>query len=1159
MNSYIQKLFPFVDMGNFIKNTTEAVSVDNIYCPVEFDISNEDGVITKTQLRPFNSYKIVPCDIIVIDEPDSVLKSIKEGVYGNSVQLNITEMDYTDIASRIEVMNDIACVKMNQGYMNQDIISDIFINSASNGFKITQDMLPDTKIGAEKVISFKEWVESTNKDINESSDSYKDLLGDLKSNGGLTSSSNKKVDSVYEWLDAYFALPENSTGKARSEVPLLIGPTGVFKSSTIKQLCKKYGYRLVDFRAAFTSRLDYSGLYQMGSVDDQLYSYSCPMEELVTCSDGFREYCKRAYDKISKILQDGYTINDKTSNGVTSEGSQEPLTDEQREKLESLLSKYKEYMKPVCLFVDEITRVKDSGVNGVLTEMLNQKRFNSMPMKACKFVAATNANLKSRTDQRHNDMMDELDEMYDVNDDLDIAFSNRFIPLLVRPEDVQDRWFEWAKSQDKTSKDGNSKVSNIHEIIVEYLTTDGYDQVYNDAPILDAIEKGLTDNETKSQPFPNYRTWEMMSNYLYTVDEDYEYALKDVTSEKDKNDIKKVYRPKVIKGLISNTSGEKFIQFLRQKGYISIEESLGKEVDDEYSDFLQTSLDAGVPALMVGPSSIGKTSRVSQYMQKQKERTGLEPLLINIDLAAKDAVDLMGMPAKVSLVDYIAGKDLDELGLSGVRKELSDTVKSVQSEDIYGLSDYLTVRSPDLDVKNALIKAKQEGREVIFFFDECNRVKSSTVLSSMFEVVSDARYAGVDFGDMKDKVKVIAACNMSHSEMEDTDTDYSEAGSIDPALAARFSVFWKKNYDEKDVKSWIAYMENELAKGNIDGTLLNFFKSLPIEECIKIIASVEKRQLAYAEPSTRSMTQLSRDIKSMRGVSGSSDTKLYYGKLLFDDLLRNEFGVLYETAGDEVDVANKLIKLIDELMDGRDTWDALLSGDTITVNERTLSAEDVLDNIQACADDIKKIISGPITSDQRQELQDLESFALIMLQYCNDMDDNISQKRRAFFEQYIGEDFTNKFLPYFNENFGSENDVEITIEMLSDKSLDKPFFKKLRAKSAGLTEEQYEDTIIKLMKEFLDTHGTSLQPEVYAAFLNAAKNSLASGDSMDRILNNVTLELDPLFEKAEQVGDAWIADMLISSGVSLQDIDSVRTLLNNSISTDTSNSRATLL
>ena len=194
MNSYIQQLFPFVDMGDFIKNTTEVVDAQSIYCPVEFEISKDTNVVTKSQLRPFNSYKIDPCGMIVVDEQDSILKEIKSGVYGDSIKLNITEMDYTGIASRIEVMDNLASVKINKGYMSQDIMSDIFINSATNGFNITQDMIPDVKILPEKKVSFKEWIESSN-NVNESADAYKDLLGDLKNTGTLNTADAYFISS----------------------------------------------------------------------------------------------------------------------------------------------------------------------------------------------------------------------------------------------------------------------------------------------------------------------------------------------------------------------------------------------------------------------------------------------------------------------------------------------------------------------------------------------------------------------------------------------------------------------------------------------------------------------------------------------------------------------------------------------------------------------------------------------------------------------------------------------------------------------------------------------------------------------------------------------------------------------------------------------------
>lgn len=1143
MVSYIERLFPFLGESDFIKNSDEMINTENLYCPISFSREGENSnqgsnvSVNVKQKRSFRACRVFPCNVTVIDEPEHVIKKIMSGFYGPAPKFMVTEYDYTDVASRIEVSDNLAYMYINTGYKQQEVESDIMINSASNGMEVEAEFLSDINIQpTESSISMKSWLEGFSDEvIMESADAFNDLLNDVASGKDLKVQNKDNQDSVYKWLDSYFALPEGKSAKSggREVVPLLIGPTGVFKSATVKELCKKYDYRLVDFRVAFTSRLDYSGLFQMGEVDGKKYSYACPMEEIVTCSDGFREYCRRAYDKVSQILQDGYMVKNRNSDGTSTEGDKEILSDEQRDNLENILAKYKEYMKTPVLFLDEITRCKDAGVEGLLTEMLNQKRFNNMSLSGCKFVAATNLNLKSRTNMRHNEMMDELDEMYDVNTDLDVAYANRFLPLRVQPEDVQDRWFSWATSEKVTPI---KTIQHIHPIIIEYLQGPGKNMVYNDTPVLDALEQGLTDNETKSQSYPNYRTWEMVSDYLYSVDDEYNLDVK------DDSDAVRMYRTTILNGLLSSWGASPFIAFLIKKGYKEYQQVKG-EVNDEYSDFLSSSLDAGVPALMIGPSSIGKTSRVKAYIKKEKLKTGLEPVMINIDLSSKDVVDLMGMPSKISLVDYVSGGDFKAKGLESLGKELGDIVKSVCKDQSYGISDTLTVRAPDKSVKDSLEKAKREGREVVFFFDECNRVKNSSVLSSIFEVTSDARYGGVDFSDMKDKVKVIAACNMAHSEMGD-EGDYGSAGAIDPALAARFSVFWKKHYDAKDVKSWIDFMEQEKSEGKIDGTILEYFKNLDVDKAIEIISSVEKRQLAYAEPSTRNLHQLSMDIKSMRGTANSKDAKLFYGKLLFDDMTRTELGDIYDSMSSsqhtDVDVANKIVKLGKELLNSKDIWEPLVANKKIQINGRELSAGDLLDNLEMCATEMGNMVVKPLTSDDKKKLRTYNKLALDLLQACNDLDDETSQSREAMFEQYVGEGFAKEFTPYFNENFGSEEDEEITIEMLTDSKLVRPFFRKYRAVRAGMLEEAYEDSILDLMKEFIQVHGNAISDQACAEFISGAKVSLASPDGMSRILKKTDSSVDPLFVKAEKVGDSWILDMLQSTQVSREDIDAVR-------------------
>jgi hypothetical protein len=628
----------------------------------------------------------------------------------------------------------------------------------------------------------------------------------------------------------------------------------------------------------------------------------------------------------------------------------------------------------------------------------------------------------------------------------------------------------------------------------------------------------------------------MLSDYLYKVDRDCEL------DRKEDPNAAPLFKRTIVDGLISKWGADRFLPFLEMKGYKNYESSKG-EIEDEFTDFLSTSLDAGVPALMIGPSSMGKTTRVKSYIRKQKERTGLEPILINVDLSSKDVVDLMGMPSKTSIVDYVAGdlSDIPEVG-----RELSSIVDGITKDSKFGLSDILTVRSPDKSMKDLLVKAKNEGREIVFMFDECNRVKNTSVLSAMFEVVSDMRFGGVDFSDMKDKVKVVAACNMAHSEMSD-EGDYSSAGAIDPALAARFSVFWKKHYDEKDVKSWITYMEGEKEEGKIDGTVLEYFKNLEPEKAIEIISSVEKRQLAYAEPSTRNLHQLSMDIKSMRGKAASDDSKLFYGKLLFDDMTRGEFGDIYDAISsstmNDVDVSNKVIKLTRELLDERDVWDSQIANRKVTINGRELTATDLMDNLQKCETELSKLVVTPLDADGTRRLKALNKLAVDLLRACNDLDDATSQAREAIFETYVGEGFAREFTPYFNENFGSGDDSEITIEMLSDKSLVKPFFRKYRSSRSGMLEEKYEDSMLDLMKEFMQVHGKSLKPDVYAAFIDGINTSLASADGMERILKKTDNSVDDLFVEAEKVGDAWILSMLATTRITQNDIDFVRSKL----------------
>lgn len=1163
----INNFFPFIDRADFVRNIRE---VHNISEFLGFEVTKTDfDVDTKGDSHVLKAYRVLPSNTLFLMEVPSVVKDVFNGIYGQEVTVDIIELDYQGISNSIncEEVNDSLCATLycNGGFDSENIITDTFINACGNGIEVPYDVAKDFLILEDsdrksRDVNINDWLYD-NEHIDESyiMESAADtlqLLKDRRKNGKDNYAEEVKgKDAIYTWLDAYFSLPEGEEIKSggREVVPLLIGPTAVFKSATIKELCKKYNYRMVDFRVAFTSRLDYSGLFQIGEVEGKKYSYACPMEELVVCSDGFREFCKQSYQKLEDILQKGYIEKDVASDGNVVEKEQQTISDEQREKIVKLQLQYKEYMKTPVLFFDEITRCSNKGVNGILVQLLNQKRLNDMTFNGCKFVAATNLDIQKGLEREEYKM--ELETLYDVNTDLDVAYSNRFIPLKVYPEDVQDRWFEWAKSL--TSKKGFTDTPNIHPVVLEFLEKNR-DYVYNDKPVIDAIANGLSDNEQRTAVFPNYRTWDMLSEYLYSIDES-------ASIDNDGKDgaEEKLYKRRLVEGYISKWCCDKFLPFLESKGYKEYD-SVKEPVEDTVSDFLDTALENNSPAMLIGPSSLGKTSRVKAYMKKVKLRTGLEPVLINVNLASKDAVDLMGMPVKQSLTEYVGGGILKGSGLEEVSKELQNIVKSVSSDIKYGMTDLLTLRAPDKTVKDRFITALKEGREVILFFDEVNRVQSSTVTSAVFEAVSDSRFGGVDFSEYKDRVKIIAACNMAWEGMEEDGGGYGDTGTLDPAFAARFSIYWKKEYDEQDVKSWISFMESEREDGTIDGTLLDFFKDLDTKQALKIMASVEKRTLEDAQPSTRNMLQLSKDIKSMRGRNTSKGfmPKAFNGKILFTDDVQAQYeNLVFDRQSNSLEVqVQKTIKFIDSLLYGKDLWESLLINDSVKVGGTSISASDIVDSLEACSLDLKQYNLKAMSSDDRDECSNTLDLVQDLADFIRSLDIKTSNKREDIFKMYLGESILGEFTKYFNNTFGTGLDKDITIEQLKDDTLIIPYMKLVQSnfsKFSGNT-EKIVNYCLGLCKDFMDIHGTSLPNKNYAMFLSGIKDILPNADNMVLFLRLSGEDIEKMYEMAEAVGDDWIIDITSDYGtrVTKEYIDNIRKLISDSKKTKKSISKS---
>ena len=327
-------------------------------------------------------------------------------------------------------------------------------------------------------------------------------------------------------------------------------------------------------------------------------------------------------------------------------------------------------------------------------------------------------------------------------------------------------------------------------------------------------------------------------------------------------------------------------------------------------------------------------------------------------------------------------------------------------------------------------------------------------------------------------------------------------------------------------------MRDERKEGHIDGSIISYFESLSTEEAIRVMASVEKRTLENAESSTRALLQLSKDIKSMRGSKGPNGFKksMYNGRVIFDDMLVKQFEEINMDATNyNVDVnalGTKLHSFIGSILSQKNVWEPLLVGDKVVMNGEERSGQDLMDGLEALDKKLQDAMLTANTSEDRKMIKLYVDTALTIVDACNRLDTKVSNKRREVFESYVGEDFAASFLPYFNNTFGTEDDVEITIEMLEDDTLIAPFLQRRRALMASMNVEQMVESMIKLLEEFWNVHSNRLPAKNYGELISGISNILPSSDSMSELLARSGKSVDGIFTMAEGLGDAWIMSIL---------------------------------
>jgi len=345
------------------------------------------------------------------------------------------------------------------------------------------------------------------KKLNEElSDDEKSL--DLSYTGQVNDSS-----VIMAFLTSYLLEPKNPP-----KVPMIQSNSGMGKSSIIKSLANKLGFRMVDIRAAFMLPLDFKGLAEVVAEDNQTTTTYAPSAKLLECSDAGIYFARSTVEKIKVLIQDIVETLPKEFSSQNLEQVLKLDVSKEDKTIQDIVSrlknlayfqaKYEEKSKRPLLFLDEYTRAIPM-IQGAFFEIFTDRKFADQEMTLAKVLAATNFPVGIDPELASN-MFPGVGLVENP------AALNRFLILNVTENDVIPDWLVWAGQTNK-----ETGKQNIHPSVYKFLQDKKY-QIYDFKVVENAFNASIADQDPRPQtkvattPFPNFRTWEMVSNYLYS-------------------------------------------------------------------------------------------------------------------------------------------------------------------------------------------------------------------------------------------------------------------------------------------------------------------------------------------------------------------------------------------------------------------------------------------------------------------------------------------------------------------------------------------------------------------------------------------------------------------------------------------------------------------
>jgi hypothetical protein len=193
----------------------------------------------------------------------------------------------------------------------------------------------------------------------------------------------------------------------------------------------------------------------------------------------------------------------------------------------------------------------------------------------------------------------------------------------------------------------------------------------------------------------------------------------------------------------------------------------------------------------------------------------------------------------------------------------------------------------------------------------------------------------------------------------------------------------------------------------------------------------------------------------MRGAATADGyrTSLYNGKVIFDDLVLSMYDkVILDSESYNVSIeeyTQEVIDLLNEILQYKDVWEPMLTGSKIDLGGGFIGdGAEIMDSLERILKELKDMILKPMTDELKAECRKYDDAAVELCGNVRDMDESVSRNRESIFTMYTGKDFASKFVKFFDSVYGTVNDEDITIEMLTDRKLIPPFFKKEKASSS---------------------------------------------------------------------------------------------------------------